>query len=255
MQILIPAMIFQKLHLRDLSGLHEHDRQRQHTAGTRRPVARGILCGAGRAREPQSSGRSRLGKPSFSCRIYMTRPANIRKQSIAGAPFPAVVKASAPASIAKANGNLGRLGMKFRACCVLEQPTILQQQTDYLLVWDSVVGNFFTIPLSAITSGGIGGSGTQRPVTGRPAVVVSLSDQDPQSQSCRFSHRQIHVARLCLTSIGVPLTFKDVGRQATANPLTLAASGWRDNRRQRLRSPLNTKCSIDHARSPRRMTA
>ncbi len=146
----------------------------------------------------------------------MTLPANIRVN--VGAPFPAVTKATAPVTIAQANG-IWTVGFSM-ATLGIEQPTIMQQQTDYLIVWDSVQGNFYRIPLSAVTSGGIGGSGTQRSVTAGPVVIV---DSD-RILNLNLSGSLTITLPGFASRNGVPLTFKDVGRKATANPLTIAAA-------------------------------
>ena len=145
----------------------------------------------------------------------MTLPANLRVN--VGAPFPSIIKASAPITIAKANGiwtvgySIANLG--------IEQPTILQQQTDYLTVWDSVAGNFFRVPLSSVAAGG-GGASTQRSVTAGPVVIV---DSD-RILNLNLSSMLTITLPPYASRIGVPLTFKDVGRQATANPQTITAA-------------------------------
>ena len=142
----------------------------------------------------------------------MTLPANIRVN--VGAPFPAVVKGSAPFTIAKANG-IWTIGLNF-SLLGIEQPTFVQQQTDYVLVWDSVLQTFFRIPLTSLPVA----ARLQRSITAGP-VVVSLNDQilNLNLTSSLTITLPGYVSRL-----GVPLTFKDVGRQATANPITLAAA-------------------------------
>jgi len=146
----------------------------------------------------------------------MTLPAHLRVN--VGAPFPAVTKATVPITIAKANG-IWVVGYSI-ANLATEQPSILQQQTDFITVWDSIVGNFFRVPLSSFASGGIGGSGTQRSVTAGPVVIV---DSD-RILNLNLSGSLTITLPGFASRNGVPLTFKDVGRMATANPLTIAAA-------------------------------
>jgi hypothetical protein len=144
----------------------------------------------------------------------MTLPANIRVN--VGAPFPALVKGSAGLSIQKANG-VWTLGLGYPNLGVQAEPPPANFATDYVAVYDSVAQTYFLLPLSSV---GIGGERRQRSVTAGP-VSINPADQ--------ILHLNL-TASLTITlppygsRAGVPLTFKDVGMQASANPITIAAA-------------------------------
>jgi hypothetical protein len=144
----------------------------------------------------------------------MTLPANIRVN--VGAPFPAVVKSSAGLSIQKANG-IWTIGLGYPQLSVQPEPPPNNFATDYVAVFDSVAQTYFLLPLSSV---GTGGERKQRSVTAGP-VTINATDQ--------ILHLNL-TASLIITlpaytsRAGVPLTFKDVGMQASANPITIAAA-------------------------------
>jgi hypothetical protein len=141
----------------------------------------------------------------------MTLPANIRVN--VGAPFPSLVKSTGGIALQKANGiwtvSLGysQLGVQV--------PLPVDMTTDYVAVYDSVVQSYYLAPLGSL---GFGGVRTQRSITAGP-VVISPTDQI------------LHLNLTTPTTItlppfatrdGVPMTFKDVGMQASTNPVTIA---------------------------------
>lgn len=141
----------------------------------------------------------------------MTLPANVRIN--VGAPFPSVVKATAPASIARANG-IWTVGVSFML--VGQQvPPAVSLANDWVLVWDDTAKTFLRLPLATVMGS------NQRAVTGAP-VAIQATDYI------------LHLNLTASTSItlpsyqsrsGLPLIFKDVGLQAGVNPLTIAAAG------------------------------
>jgi hypothetical protein len=142
----------------------------------------------------------------------MTLPANIRVNL--AAPFPALVKGSGPVSVAKANG-IWTIGLGFTQLGV-QIPPSAKYPTDYLLVWDSIAETFFTVPLSNLVSG----NRIQRSVTAGPVVVA------PTDQILNLNLGSSLTITLppYAPRAGLPITFKDAGRQATAFPQTIAAA-------------------------------
>src|SRR5262249_55524020 len=154
------------------------------------------------------------GKPS------MTLPANIRVN--VGAPFPAVVKGTAGIAIQKANG-IWTLGLGYPQLGIQNAPTLLHLSSNYVALYDSIAKTYFLVSMSAVSFGGVR---NQRSVTSAP-VTIDSSDQIlhlnvpvPPGGPAGF----IIVLPSFATRAGVPLTFKDVGMQATANPITIAAA-------------------------------
>lgn len=145
----------------------------------------------------------------------MTAPANIRCNILV--PFPALVTGAAFMTVAKVNGTWTVMP-SFGNLAIGAPAGINQLQNDFLVAWDSVAGTYFRLPLSFF---GIGSAPVQRAVTSGP-VVVQPSDQ--------YINLNISApGTITLPSYaarnGVPLNFKDVGMQCTANPQTIAAAG------------------------------
>ena len=138
----------------------------------------------------------------------MTLPANIRLN--VPAPFPSVVKGQAPISIAKANG-IWTLGLSFLGLQITQPPTA-NYPTDYILVFDSVAGIFFRMPLSNFASG----AAVQRSIIAAP-VTIQPTDQ---ILNLNLAAPTTITLPSYLVRGGVPLTFKDVGMQAAANNIT-----------------------------------
>jgi hypothetical protein len=142
----------------------------------------------------------------------MTLPANIRVN--VAAPFPSVVKGQAPFSIAKANG-IWTLGLSLAGLQV-QQPPASNYATDYIFVWDSVAGIFFRMPLAVFASG----AKLQRSITAGPVTVQSTD----QILNLNLSSPTTITLPSYLLRSGVPLTFKDVGKQAGSHTITLTAA-------------------------------
>jgi hypothetical protein len=143
----------------------------------------------------------------------MTLPANVRVN--VAAPFPAIVKGSGAISIAKANG-IWTIGIGFSQLAT-QFPPSANYPTDYLLVWDSIAQTFFTVPLSGL----VGGNRVQRSVTAGPVTVLPTD----QILNLNLGSSLTITLPSYLTRAGLPITFKDVGRQAGAFPQTIAALG------------------------------
>lgn len=77
----------------------------------------------------------------------MTLPANIRVAT--SVPFPSQVKGSGVVTIAKANG-VWTVGLNFGALPATQN--VPNPLSTYALVWDSITGVFYRIPLSALTT-------------------------------------------------------------------------------------------------------
>ena len=142
----------------------------------------------------------------------MTLPSNVRINL--GAPFPAVVTGVPPFSIAKASGNW-RLGLSLAGLAV-QQPPTSNYATDYILVWDSVSGIFFRMPLAQFA----GGAAAQRSVTAGPVSVLTTD----QILNLNLAASLTITLPLATSRNGVPLVFKDIGLQANTNPITIAAT-------------------------------
>jgi hypothetical protein len=128
-------------------------------------------------------------------------PANIRVNT--QAPFPALVKASAPVTIAKANGiwtvgfSVGGLGVQV--------PPFVNYPTDYTFAYDSIAKTFFLMPLS----GNAGGSRVQRSIAGAGPVALLSTDQ---ILNLNLTASLVITLPSYATRGGVPITFKDVSQ-------------------------------------------
>ena len=98
----------------------------------------------------------------------MSLPANIRVNT--SAPFPSLVTASGPVTLAKANG-IWKIGL---SVAMLGVENVPNPATTYLLLYDSVVGNWFKIPLSSLP---ITGARVQRSITGAGNLPIASTDQ------------------------------------------------------------------------------
>lgn len=135
------------------------------------------------------------------------------------APFPALVKASAPVTIAKAAG-IFTIGFSVNGLGVQVPPTV-NFPTDYLLVYDSLAGTYFKMPLSGIP--GLAGARTQRSVTGAGPVAITVLDQ---ILNLNMTASLVITLPSYLTRLGNPLTFKDVSQLngAAFHAQTIAAA-------------------------------
>ena len=145
----------------------------------------------------------------------MTLPSNFRVNTTI--PFPALVQGSGPISVNKSMGlwtvslNFGLLGQQL--------PQGPQLNTDFLAVWDSIVGTYFTVPLSFFSTAGT--AIKQRLISSPTDLPLIATDQ------------QLNLNLSAPTTItlpgfasrnGLPLTFKDAGMQAGTNNITFAAA-------------------------------
>ena len=149
----------------------------------------------------------------------MTLPANLKIN--VGAQFPALVQGIGPIGVTKKNGiwtiTLSAAGLQ------QETPAGPQVVNDLLLVFDPIVGNWFTIPLSFFSTSG-GGTETgpiQRSITSVGQLPILATDQQ---LNLNLSAAGTITLPPFAPRNGLALTFKDVGMQATANPQTLAAA-------------------------------
>jgi hypothetical protein len=142
----------------------------------------------------------------------MGLPANIRVN--VGAPFPATVKGTAGISIGRKNG-VWTVGLAYTQFGVQTQPPASNYATDYVLIYDSIAQTYFQVPLT-----GFGSDNTQRAVTAGPVAIA------PTDQILHLNLSMPGTITLppYASRSGVPLLFKDVGMQATANPQTIAAA-------------------------------
>ena len=147
----------------------------------------------------------------------MTLPANIRVNI--GAPFPALVQGSGPITIGKANG-IWTVGFTI-AAFGSQNPPIGNYPTDYVLAWDDVAKTFFKMSLTNLVAA-VTGARNQRSVTASPIVIASTDmilnvNINGGNPTCALP--------TAASRTGVPLTFKDVGAQFGAHPLTITPNG------------------------------
>lgn len=150
----------------------------------------------------------------------MPAPANIRVNT--QAPFPTLVTASGPITIAK-NFGIWQIGFTITAFGTQSPPTS-SFATDFLLGYDANTNTFFKISLSNIVAALTppGPIRLQRLVTASP-IVVSSGDQiinvniSSGSPTCTLP--------TAASRTGNAVTFKDVGGQFGAHNLTIAPAG------------------------------
>lgn len=126
--------------------------------------------------------------------------------------FPSAVFGSGPVTVTKVAGvyTISFSVMLFSSAL----PAATDYATDYLLVYDSVAGSFFRMPLINF------GQRTQRAVVATP-IVVSGTDQ---ILNCNINADSTCALPAAATRNGVPLTFKDLGH-ATAHNITITPNG------------------------------
>ncbi len=144
----------------------------------------------------------------------MTLPANIRVNM--SAPFPSKVKGSGPITIAKKNG-VWTVGFSFLQLGT-QIPPFANLNTDYLIFYDSLVDTVFRAPLTSLASTALAAR-TQRSVTAGPVAIAG----NDQILNLNLGASLTITLPSYLVRSGVPLTFKDVGKQATAHPILIAA--------------------------------
>ena len=130
--------------------------------------------------------------------------------------FPALVNTQGPVTIAKNNG-IYSFGFTITAFGTVNPP-VSSYNTTFVLGWDSVNQIFVKIPLSNL---GIGNTRVQRSVTATPIVIVNTD----QVINCNINVAAACTLPTAASRNGTPLTFVDIGAQATAHNITLTASG------------------------------
>lgn len=150
----------------------------------------------------------------------MVAPANVRVNT--QAPFPTMVTGAGPITLAK---NLGVWQVGFSIIPFQSQnPPVGNFPTDFLLGYDANANQFFKISLSNLFASFTPPPNvrTQRLATTSP-ITISGSDQiinvniTSGSPTCTLP--------LASSRSGNPLTFKDVGGNFGAHPLTITAAG------------------------------
>lgn len=150
----------------------------------------------------------------------MTIPPNVRVN--AQLPFPSLVVGTGPITIGKTNG-IWQVGFTINAFGS-QVPPSGNYPTDYLLAYDTVNKVFFKVSITSLISSinaSLGVARTQRYVTATPIVIVGTD----QILNCNIVAPAACTLPSAASRLGVPLTFKDVGSQATANPITFTPSG------------------------------
>lgn len=129
----------------------------------------------------------------------MTAPANIRVNT--QVPFPSLVLAGAPVTIAKNNGvwtvgfSIAKLGVQV--------PPAANYPNDYVLIWDSVAQTFFKASLTSIA----GLTRLQRSITGAGQLPITGIDMILNLNAAADLAPPVPLA---VTRNGVPLTFKNL---------------------------------------------
>ncbi len=129
----------------------------------------------------------------------MTLPANIRVNL--GAPFPALVKASGPITLSKANG-IWIVGFSFASLGV-QTPPLANYPNDYLIAYDSVANTFFKMPLSGFPAL----VRPQRSITAAGNLPILATDF---ILNINAATDLVPIVPLAASRLGVPLTFKDL---------------------------------------------
>jgi hypothetical protein len=132
-----------------------------------------------------------------------------------GAPFPALVKGDAGIAIRRKNG-VWTIELGYMTVGLQNPPPASRYNTDYVLIYDSLAATYIRVPLAAIG----GAARSQRAVNVAP-VVINPTDQILSLNVSTPGTIQLPSASL---RNGVPLTFKDLGRQAQNNPQTIATA-------------------------------
>lgn len=142
----------------------------------------------------------------------MSLPANIRVNT--SAPFPSLVTASGPVTLAKANG-IWKIGL---SVAMLGVENVSNPATTYLLLYDSVAGNWFKIPLSSLP---ITGARVQRSITGAGNLPIASTDQI-LNVNAAVPGLIIAIPLAVTRTGGAPLTFNFI---PGSSPFTLTATG------------------------------
>jgi hypothetical protein len=141
----------------------------------------------------------------------LTLPANVRVNT--NVPFPSLVIGSGPVTVSK---NFGIWTIGFSITNLATAPGPINSATDLLIAWNSVSGNFYSLPISALVSS----ARAQRSITGPGNLPITTNDQILNVKS-GAPGLNITVP-LASTRSGTPLTFNFVpGGQS----FTLTATG------------------------------
>jgi hypothetical protein len=146
----------------------------------------------------------------------MALPANIRVN--VAVPFPAMVQGSSFITLGKTNGvwTIGASG----AFIAVANPGVVA--TDYVIVWDDAAKGWIRISLSNLITQAVAVK-PQRSVTASPIVVTAGPPADQILNVNIAAGAPTCTLPQASTRGGLPLTFKDVGGQFGAHPLTITA--------------------------------
>lgn len=140
----------------------------------------------------------------------MALVANIRVNT--SAPFPSLITAIGPVTLSKANG-IWTVGFSIVNLGI--QPGPINNATDFIIVYDSIGGSFFKLPLSAVASSG---ARQQRSIASGADLPLIATDQILNVNGAGLN---IPIP-LASTRNGVPFTFKRVDGSP---PFTLTPTG------------------------------
>lgn len=145
----------------------------------------------------------------------MSLPANLRVN--VGAPFPSLVKATGPVSLAKANG-IWSIGLSITGLGVLTSgfdPTTVE-----IPVYNTFTQSWQQATLQQLVAGGT----LQRLVTAAGSILVQPNDRVILVKQAVPAAVNV-VLPAAGSRSGVPLTVKDLGGVAFANNITLVPNG------------------------------
>ena len=145
----------------------------------------------------------------------MSTPADIRVNI--GAPFPVLVKAAAPVTMAKKNG-IWTVGLSVASLGAIPQtfdPTAIQ-----ILAWNATLQTWQQGTLQRLIAGGL----NQRLVTAAGNIAVLPSDLVLLVKQTVPAAVNVTLP-VAASRNGIPITVKDLAGAAAANPLTLVPNG------------------------------
>ncbi len=141
--------------------------------------------------------RVSLTTPAGQVQASPTLPANIRINI--AAPFPALVKGSAPVTISKSNG-IWTIGLS-TALLGQQNPPLPNYPTDFLLVYDSIAKTQFFVSLSQLLTP------SQRSITAAGNLPIVTNDQQLNINAVTDL---APVVPLASSRAGIALTFKNL---------------------------------------------
>jgi hypothetical protein len=154
----------------------------------------------------------------------LTLPPNIRINT--RVPFPALVIGSGPVTITKQNG-IWTVGLAFQNLGV-QTPTSGSFPSDYVMVWDSIVGNYFRMPLSNIIGASSAGVAARLPAAAGSVPILPTDievgiNTSSAPTTCPLPSVAVWVGNVLPQ--GFELCIFDYTGQGATNNITLSPAG------------------------------